>query len=319
MVAERVPAMPTTRGCGRVTSAARPMRHSSSVIAILGGLGAAVAWAVSVLSSAHASRLIGSRSTVAWATFLGTLLAMPFLVASGPVPAMSPTTVAWLVGSGFASLTGLLLVYHALGMGKIGIVAAVTSTEGAVAAVISILLGERLTVTVLATLIVVATGIVIVALASDGEAPSGSRRHVDPAVAGRAVGLGVTSALAFGIGLYGTAQVGNALPLVYSVLPTRVVGTVFLFVPLLVTRRLAFSRPALPALLAVSVAEVVGTASYAFGARQSVAIAAILSSQFAALAAIAAWLLYREHLTLRQRWGVVAIAVGVAALAGLRA
>jgi drug/metabolite transporter (DMT)-like permease len=296
------------------------MRQSRRVIAIIGGLGAAVAWAIAVLSSAHSSRLIGSRSTVAVATFLGTLLALPFVVASGPPPAMSPTTVAWLVGSGFASLTGLLLVYRALGMGKIGIVAAVTSTEGAVAAVISILLGERLTVTVLVTLLVVAVGVVVVALASEDDAGiSVSRRHVDPAVAGRAIVLGSVAALSFGIGLYGTAQVGNALPLAYAVLPTRVVGTLVLFLPMLVAGKLTVTRRAMPAVVTVAIVEVAGTALYAFGARQSVAIAAVLSSQFAALAALAAFAIYRERLTVRQRSGVIAIAVGVALLAGLRA
>lgn len=296
------------------------MRQSIGVIAIIGGLGAAVAWAIAVLSSAHASRLIGSRSTVAAATFIGTLLALPFVVASGPPPAVSPTTAAWLVGSGIASLTGLLLVYRALGMGKIGIVAAVASTEGAVAAVISILLGERLTVTILATLVVVVVGIVVVALAAEDDAGlSTSRRHVDPAVAGRAIALGSVAALSFGIGLYGTAQVGNALPLAYSVLPTRVVGTLVLFLPMILTRRLTITRQAMPAVVAVAIVEVTGTALYALGARQSVAIAAVLSSQFAALAAIAAFVLYREHLTVRQRSGVIAIAAGVALLAGLRA
>jgi drug/metabolite transporter (DMT)-like permease len=71
--------------------------------------------------------------------------------------------------------------------------------------------------------------------------------------------------------------------------------------------------------LATAIVEVLGTASFALGARQSVAVAAVLSSQFAAIAAVAAFLIYHEHLTTRQRSGVVAIALGVAILSGLRA
>ena len=65
--------------------------------------------------------------------------------------------------------------------------------------------------------------------------------------------------------------------------------------------------------------EVLGTLSFAIGARGSVAIAAVFASQYAALAAVAAFLLYREHLTRRQRSGLVAIALGVAVLTALRA
>jgi drug/metabolite transporter (DMT)-like permease len=48
-------------------------------------------------------------------------------------------------------------------------------------------------------------------------------------------------------------------------------------------------------------------------------VAAVLASQFAALAVIAAFLLFGERLTRTQVAGVVAIAIGVAALSALRA
>ena len=45
----------------------------------------------------------------------------------------------------------------------------------------------------------------------------------------------------------------------------------------------------------------------------------MLASQFAGLAALAAFVLFRERLTRVQLAGVVAIAVGVAVLSALRA
>jgi multidrug transporter EmrE-like cation transporter len=64
----------------------------------------------------------------------------------------------------------------------------------------------------------------------------------------------------------------------------------------------------------IGVAEVFGNASYVIGAGQSIAIAAILASQFAAIAAVTAFILFRERLSVPQRSGVVAIVIGVAVL-----
>ena len=69
----------------------------------------------------------------------------------------------------------------------------------------------------------------------------------------------------------------------------------------------------------VGLAEVLGTATYAFGSRDSAAIAAVLASQFAAIAAIAAFFLFGARLNRVQIAGVVTIAVGVATLALLQA
>ena len=51
---------------------------------------------------------------------------------------------------------------------------------------------------------------------------------------------------------------------------------------------------------------------------QSIAIAAVLASQFAAVGAVAAFFLFRERLSVGQRSGVVAIALGVAMLTAVR-
>ena len=69
----------------------------------------------------------------------------------------------------------------------------------------------------------------------------------------------------------------------------------------------------------VGLAEVAGTATYALGARDSTAIAAVIASQFAGIAAIAAFFLYGERLDRIQVAGVVTIAIGVALLAALQA
>ena len=67
------------------------------------------------------------------------------------------------------------------------------------------------------------------------------------------------------------------------------------------------------------VTEVLGIALYAFGAREGIAIASVMSSQFAAIAAVAAVVLLHERLSRVQVIGVATISVGVAVLAYLTA
>lgn len=308
------------------------MPHHSAVIAILGGLGAAVLFAASSILSARAGRSIGSASSVAWVTVIGLIVALPLVATSGPVPDIPSSVYPYLAASGIASVVGLVFIYRAIQIGKIGIATAIASTEGAVAATLSVLGGEAISPASAVTLVLIAAGIAAVALVPDeatheAEAEAGvaaeaairTGRRLDPAQATTSIVLAGLSALVFGVSLYSTAQVGRELPTVYAVLPARVGGTAILFLPLLVTRRLRLTREALPVVVAMAAAEVFGTLSYALGSRDSVAIAAVLTSQYAAVAALAAYVLFRERLTRAQRSGVVAICVGVAVLAGLRA
>jgi drug/metabolite transporter (DMT)-like permease len=87
---------------------------------------------------------------------------------------------------------------------------------------------------------------------------------------------------------------------------------------MLLARRLQFSRQAVPFIIVIALGEVFGNVSYVFGARNSIAIASVLASQFAAVAAVAAFFLFRERLSAGQRSGFVAIAVGLAILTLVR-
>jgi EamA-like transporter family. len=286
------------------------------VIAILGGLGAAVMWATSTLTSSRSSRIIGPSSTVAWMMLIGLACAVPLAVVSGPMPAVTPALAVWLVGSGVGGVAGLLLAYSGLRIGKVGVVSAITSTEGAIAAVFAVVAGEHLTIPVMAMLCVIAGGVATVALAA-GEAaqltdPSGRRDER------RAILFGVAAALCFGVAIFSTAQVGKVMTPFGATLPVRVVGVVAVFVPMALAGRLQMTRRAVPMVAVIGVADVLGNAAFVVGTQQSIAIAAVLASQFAALTAVAAFVLFRERLSPQQRSGVVAIVVGVAALTAVR-
>jgi drug/metabolite transporter (DMT)-like permease len=287
--------------------------HTYRMIAILGGLGAAVMWATATLTSSRSGRLIGATSSLAWMMLVGVLVAGPLALASGPVPTMTPTLAFWVTGSAAGGVVGLLLTYRALRIGKVGVVTALTSTEGAMAAVLAVIAGERLTIPVMVMLCVIVVGIAAVALAA-GEATE----PVAVSDERRAVILGSIAALAFGLSIYSLAKVGQSMPPLMAVLPVRVLGFVGVFIPMAVTGRLRLTRRAAPMVLLIGVCEVLGNASYVVGSGQSIAVAAVLASQFAALATVAAFVLFRERLSLGQRSGVVAICVGVALLTAVR-
>jgi drug/metabolite transporter (DMT)-like permease len=105
----------------------------------------------------------------------------------------------------------------------------------------------------------------------------------------------------------------------WATLPARLAGFVGVTLPLLAMRRLHITRRAVPFVLWVGVAEVIGVATFTLGARESAAVTSVLASQFAGIAAIVAFLIFGERLSRIQVAGVVIIGFGVAALAGLHA
>jgi drug/metabolite transporter (DMT)-like permease len=133
------------------------------VIAILGGLGAAISWAITALTGARASREIGSASTLAWVMLTGLLVVGPVALAQGKPEALDGGALVWLAIAGTGNIVGLLFVYTAMRIGKVGLVSPITSSEGAVAALIAVAAGEHLGVWTGVALGIVAVGVVLAA------------------------------------------------------------------------------------------------------------------------------------------------------------
>jgi drug/metabolite transporter (DMT)-like permease len=278
------------------------------VIAIAGGLGAALAWAAATLCSTRASRTIGPLPTLAWVMLVGLVPAVPaVLAAGGDVP--HGGSLAWLAVSGFGNVIGLGLFYAGVRRGKVGVVAPISSTEGAVAAVLAVALDEHLSPGVGVALGAVVAGVVL----------SAAARGTEGRTSRAAIALACGAALSFGVSIYATGRVSQELSVVWAMLPARAVGAALITIPLAATGRMVLTRAAAPFVIATGLAEVGGFAAFAVGARHGIAIAAVVASQFAALAALGALVLYRERLTRAQVAGIAVIAVGVAVLSALRA
>ena len=246
------------------------------MIAVLGGLGAALAWALATLAAARASRVLGPWSTTALVVSVGFVATMPLLALEPPPATIASGDIAWLLLAGLGYAVGMVFNYAALTGGKVPVTAPIVSTEGSIAAVLAVLGGEAASPLMGAMLLLIAAGVFVVALKPGGAADvlSGS--------GARYVGFAMAAAMIFGVGLYASGRASANVPASWVVAAGRIAG----------------------------VAEVVGIYLYAWGARESIAVTAVLSSQFAVMAALMAHRL-GERISPRQWLGVAGVTTGV--------
>ena len=276
------------------------------MLSVVLGLLTATFFASTSLISSRSVKVIGSASSLAWTMAVGLVITVPFVIASG-VPANLGASLPWMALAGLGNVLGILLAGFALRVGKVGVVAPILATGGAISALISALLGESIAPIVAFLLLVIVGGVVLSAIAPD-PAPLENERPV------YAVVVTVLAAVCIGVGLFSTGNLSGDLPLSWVLLPPRLVGVVVLLLPLLVTRRLQITRETVPMVVAMGFTEVIGYVCFAIGAQYQLAVMSVFASQFAPIAAVAAYFLFRERLGRLQITGVVVIVLGVTAL-----
>ena len=287
------------------------------MVAILGGLAAALSWAIATLVSSRSSRMIGPMSVLGWVMAVGLVAAIVPALLARPVALGMPELVG-LVAVGLSHTLGLLLAYKALSIGRVSIVAPIVATEGALAAGLSVIFGEPLTGAMAILLAAISVGVVLAAAerSADPVAPTSAA----PEATRRAVLFAIAAALTFSVGLVLAGRLGGAgMPPAWVMLASRMVGVSIIVLPLVLTSRFRLTRTALPLVVIAGVLEVFGGAVYVVAASDRVAVAAVLSSLFAAIAAVAAFFLFHERLQRVQVIGVAIIAIGITALAAVQA
>lgn len=318
--------------------ARRPARLPG-VTAILGGLAAAVLWATATLASSRSSRMIGSRVVLAWVMVVGTIVGLPLALATGVPPVVTGEAWAWMALAGVCYSAGLYATYRALSFGKVSIVAPIVATEGAIGALIAVALGDTLGLAAMILLAVIAAGVVLAAIeparpdvpagtielaadALDGPAPTAEAAASDPPAqvappdrTREAALLAITAALIFGVGLVSAGKAAMLVAPIWVALSSRIVGLGIVALPLVLQSRFTVTRQALPLVVVAGIGEVIGSTSAAWAATTSIPISAVLGSQFAAIAAVVAYLLFGERLSRSQVLGVILIVAGVSALA----
>ena len=288
------------------------------MLSLVAGILTSLAFASSTITSTRASRLAGPAPVVAGVMLVGLVLTTPLALVASPLPAdraIPWTTLVLAAVGGAANIVGLLLIYAGLRIGAVGIVSTIASTEGALAAVFSVLAGQTLAAGAGLVLAVIAVGVALAA--AGGESAIELGVAIPRARALRAAAFAGAAATIFGFGLFVTGQVSGSLPPAWVIFPGRIVGVVAVAVPLFLTGRLRAPRAAIPLVVLTGITEVVGFSTYAIGARSDIALTAVLASMFAPIAAVAAFLLFRERLARLQVLGIAVVVAGVAILAWL--
>jgi transporter family protein len=289
--------------------------------------------------------MIGSRVVLAWVMIVGTIVGLPLALVTGIPREVSGDAVALMGLAGVCYSAGLYATYRALTIGKVSIIAPIVATEGAIGALIAVVLGDTLALGSMLLLGLIAVGVVMAAietarpdvpagdieLAADAlEGPAGALQHpaagavagTSPAAGdrtGEAALLAIVAAAIFGVGIVSAGKAALLLPPIWVALSSRIIGIGIVALPLILQGRLTLSRAALPLVIVAGIGEIVGSTASAWGATDSIPIVAVLGSQFAAIAAVVAFLLFGERLSKTQVVGVILIVAGVSALAAMGA
>lgn len=275
------------------------------MIAVLGGLGAALCWGMTSVLAQRAGLTLGALSTFAWGSILGAVIVVgPAVIAAVQSPPSAAVTRD-LVAAGALNVLGLVAQFSALRRDDVSVVVQITSAEGAVAATLAALTGASLPVLGWLALGLVAAGILLSVAArwrTPGSAP-GSLRV--PTV------LAVAAALSFGAGLFFQGRAGLSTPLGLAIAPPSLMGVALVALPLASARRVARPGRAIGWVAGLAVAELAGFLCYVVGARHSVPVAAILSAQYATVSVLIGLLALGERLSATQ---VLAYALTIAGI-----
>lgn len=268
-------------------------------------LSAAVVWGWTDFMGGKVSRDLRALAVICVSQLASALLFLPVVLVYG-LTAAAWTHVGWAVLAGLVTPVGLGLLYGALALGPMTIVAPIVATSVAVPVAVGIAQGETLGIVRYGGAAVVMVGIVL----ATGPSLRSGRISV------RAVAMAAGAALSMGLILVFTA-LGAAGSVVTTVFTMRIVAGVVAGAVLVAVRGLSGTggRQALPALVAIGIGDLASSLAFAQAASSGLlSITAILSSLYPVFTVMFAWWLHSERLRMVQAVGVVAAFAGVTLL-----
>ena len=215
----------------------------------------------------------------------------------------------WGAAAGACGGFGLALLYHALSIGKMGIVSPITAVLGAsLPVVVGSTHGEHLSAFQITGIIVALIAVVLISTSHDDDG------KFEFATAG--VKEAIVSGLILG-GFYLLLAHAGARAGLYPLVTARLASMAFLFIIALVARQsIRPAKNALPLIIVAGAIDMTANALYVLATFAGyVSIAAVLTSLYPASTVILAWLVLKERLQAIQYTGLLCALVGVMLIA----
>lgn len=251
------------------------------------------------------------RSPIFAVTVISQAVGLVLLWAALPFFPGRPSADALLFGAlgGLCGGVGLALLYHALSIGKMGVVSPITAVlAAAIPVVVGVARGEQFSLWQGCGMGVALLAVVLISLSHE---PDG-RFEFSTA--------GVKEAIASGIvlgGFYTFLALAGKNAGLYPLLSARLASTLFLAaIALLARRSVAPASRALPVIVFAGALDMTANGLYVFASYAGyLSIAAVLTSLYPASTVFLARIVLRERLAWIQKAGVVLALAGVALIA----
>jgi drug/metabolite transporter (DMT)-like permease len=268
---------------------------------VLLGLGASLTWGFADFGGGLSSRRAPVFGVVLVVQAGGAALMLALALLRGdPPPALGTSEIA--IACGVVGAGAILALYHALAVGRMGVVAPVTAVLGASIPVLTgfVLLGPPSG----SVMVGIGLGIAAVVLVSQVPAPGDLRSGIEWAiVAGLLIGIFNVLVSRFPAG-----------EVVWPLAIVRSTATVVVAIVAIVARRpWRVPRGALPLAAVVAVADVIGNVLYIAATHTGrLDVAAVVSSLYPVVTVVLAVLVLRERMTRSHAIGIAAAAGAVA-------
>jgi drug/metabolite transporter (DMT)-like permease len=280
-------------------------------VTVLLGLLAAFCWGIPDVPLAVAVRRVGELSVLVGSLAIGLVVVTPVVLATG-APDITERGLVLAAIAAAVTIAAYLAAFTAFQTCPVSVVTPILSCEGAVAAVIAVAGGERLSAWLVVLLVVAVAGVVLVG-AGGGE---GSRAQL------RGVAWVLVAALLWGTVLALGPPVSRELGVWWGFLLVRAFALVLAIAVAIAARK---ARAVIPAVRSepwrIAAWGVGDTAAYLFFYlavdRGPTAVADVLAAQFATFGTLAGVILLGERLRRRQWLGVAVVVLAVSGISAL--
>ena len=277
------------------------------MVAVLLGLTAGLCYGAADFCGGLATKRTAMFAVVLIAQFAGLLLllaCLPFFPAHPQA-----TDYLWGAAGGVCGAVGLALLYHALSIGKMGVVSPITAVLAAALPVgVGVIHGDHLAATQTAGIAIALVAIVLISLSFEDN----GRREI----ATEGVKEAIASGILLGCFFLCLAQSHRSAGL-HPLVAARIASMGFLFVLALVTRSdLRPRNGTLPLIVLSGTLDMSANALYVLATYHGyLAVAAVLTSLYPASTVFLARVILKERLQMSQKIGVTLALLGVGLIA----